>query len=55
MASMKEEASAIQGDLVAFRHAIHREPEIGLENPLTQKKILDALDGLDLEVSKGHS
>ena len=55
MASMKEEASAIQGDLVAFRHAIHREPEIGLENPLTQKKILDALDGLDLEISRGHS
>jgi amidohydrolase len=48
-----EEASAISGDVAELRHAIHREPEIGLNLPRTQAKVLAALDGLPLEVSLG--
>ena len=55
MSSFKNEAKSIQSELVAFRNAIHEEPEIGLDLPLTQKKILDALAGLDLEISTGKS
>jgi hippurate hydrolase len=47
------EASEIQGDLVAIRKQIHQEPEIGLDLPKTQAKILAALDGLGLEVTTG--
>jgi amidohydrolase len=48
-----EEASALSGDAAELRHAIHREPEIGLNLPRTQAKVLAALDGLPLEVSLG--
>src|SRR6202046_233460 len=48
-----EEASAISGDVAELRHAIHREPEIGLHLPRTQAKVLAELDGLPLEVSVG--
>lgn len=40
-------------DVVGLRHQLHREPEIGLHLPLTQAKVLAALDGLDLRVSTG--
>lgn len=42
-------------ELVALRRDIHREPEVGLHLPLTQQKILDALDGLGLEIITGKS
>src|ERR1700735_2814129 len=48
-----EEASAISGDVAELRHAIHREPEIGLNLPRTQAKVLAALDGLPLEITLG--
>src|SRR5450755_932378 len=51
---MREDAAAIAAELAELRHAIHREPEIGLELPLTQAKVLDSLDGLPLEVSTGR-
>src|ERR1019366_7056197 len=40
-------------DLAELRHAIHREPEIGLDLPRTQAKVLAALDGLPLEITPG--
>jgi len=49
------EASEIQNDLAALRREIHKEPEIGLHLPKTQAKILNALDGLGLEVSTGKA
>lgn len=55
MADFLKEASEIQGDLATLRHQIHQEPEIGLDLPKTQAKILKALDGLGLEVSTGKS
>jgi amidohydrolase len=48
-------AEAILPDLVSLRRAIHREPEMGLHNPLTRDKILAALDGLPIEWRQGPS
>ncbi len=45
MSDFLKEASAIQGDLAALRHHFHKEPEIGLNLPKTQAKILKAIDG----------
>jgi amidohydrolase len=50
---LREEAAAIAGQLADLRHAIHHEPEIGLDLPRTQEKVLAALGGLPLEVSTG--
>jgi len=52
--SLRESAALLQPELVALRHAVHQEPEIGLELPLTQAKILAALDGLPLEITLGE-
>src|ERR1700753_2740140 len=52
---LREDAAAIAGELADLRHAIHREPEIGLDLPLTQAKVLAALDGLPLEISTGRN
>ncbi|MBM7829475.1 hippurate hydrolase [Agromyces cerinus] len=41
-------------DLVALRRRLHAEPELGLELPATQQKVLDALDGLGLEITLGE-
>ncbi len=41
--------------LVALRRALHEVPEIGLHLPVTQSLVLDALEGLDLEVTTGKS
>src|SRR6201996_706643 len=51
---LREDAAAIAGELAELRHAIIGEPEIGLDLPLTQAKVLAALDGLPLEVSTGR-
>ena len=48
-----EEAQAIQDDLVQLRRALHREPEIGSDLPLTQAKLLAALKELPLEITTG--
>jgi len=49
-----DDATAISGEIADLRHAIHAEPEIGLELPKTQRKVLSALEGLPLEVSTGQ-
>ena len=46
-------ASTIGPELVALRRELHQVPELGLDLPLTQKLVLDALAGLDLEVTVG--
>ncbi len=49
-----EEAASILPDVVEVRRSIHAQPELGLQNPHTQRRILDALDGLGLDsVSTG--
>jgi amidohydrolase len=55
MAEVRDDAVAISGELTDLRRAIHAEPEIGLDLPRTQEKVLAALDGLPLEISPGRS
>jgi len=49
-----DDAVAIAGELTELRRAIHAEPEIGLDLPRTQRKVIDALEGLPLEISLGE-
>jgi amidohydrolase len=51
---VRDEAARIAAEIAELRHAIHREPEIGLDLPKTQQKVLAALDGLPLEISTGQ-
>ncbi|MFI6791028.1 M20 family metallopeptidase [Nonomuraea sp. NPDC050383] len=41
------------GLLVSLRRALHADPELGLALPLTQRRVLDALGGLPLEIALG--
>ncbi|MET0190488.1 MAG: M20 family metallopeptidase [Pseudonocardia sediminis] len=52
---LADDARALQPDLVALRRDLHREPEVGLDLPRTQERVLAALDGLPLEISTGTS
>lgn len=51
--SVQEDATAMQGDLAVLRHALHAEPEIGLDLPRTRDRVLAALDGLPIELTSG--
>ena len=42
-------------DLIALRRALHQIPEVGLQLPQTQALVLEALDGLPLEITLGTS
>ncbi|MBP2411883.1 hippurate hydrolase [Arthrobacter stackebrandtii] len=46
--------AAILEDLVAVRRDLHRHPEVGLDLPRTQGKVLAALDGLGLDITLGR-
>ena len=48
-------AEALLPETIALRRAIHREPEMGLFNPLTTAKVKAALAGLPLEFREGPS
>jgi hippurate hydrolase len=48
-----DDAGTIEGELIELRHALHRAPEIGLHLPHTQARVLDALDGLPIELKAG--
>ncbi|WP_449062341.1 M20 metallopeptidase family protein [Planomonospora algeriensis] len=52
--SLRESAADMRDELVRLRHALHREPELGLDLPRTQEKVLTALSGLPLEVRLGE-
>ena len=54
-AAVTADAQEIAQELTALRHAVHREPELGLELPRTQEKVLGALDGLGLELTLGKA
>ena len=53
--TMIDDARAMQDDLVQLRRALHRTPELGLQLPRTQERVLAALDGLPLEITSGTS
>ena len=46
------DARALAADLTELRHALHQHPEVGLELPVTQGRVLDALAGLDLQLRR---
>jgi amidohydrolase len=48
-----DEARALLDDAIAVRRRIHHHPEIGLNLPETQKVVLEALEGLPLDVRTG--
>ncbi|MCM2423535.1 M20 family metallopeptidase [Streptomyces sp. RKAG293] len=52
-AGLRRSAAALQAELVALRRALHREPEIGLDLPLAQARVLAALEGLPVEITLG--
>jgi amidohydrolase len=51
--SLREEADAMRDELCALRRELHQIPEIGLDLPRTQQRVLAALDGLPLEITTG--
>jgi hippurate hydrolase len=52
-ARLRADGAALAPELVALRRALHAEPELGLQLPRTQALVLDALDGLGLEIATG--
>jgi len=52
---LHQEAARLLPETIELRRRIHRRPELGLELPETQRAVLDALEGLDLEVHTGGS
>ncbi|GAB3293325.1 amidohydrolase [Epidermidibacterium keratini] len=51
--NLREDASAIQDDLVQLRRTLHQIPEIGLDLPRTQETVMAELESLGLELHTG--
>lgn len=51
----RAQAPEILPDLQAIRRDLHANPEVGADLPRTQQKVLGALEGIDLEITKGSS
>ena len=45
----------LASELVALRRRLHAHPEVGLQLPVTQATVLEALEGLPLEVTTGSA
>jgi amidohydrolase len=48
-------AGTLLDDVVALRRDLHRRPELGLDLPLTQARVLEELDGLPLTIRTGEA
>ena len=48
------DAKSILDDTIQLRRRIHRHPELGLSVPRTQAAVLEALDGLGLDIQTGQ-
>ena len=53
-AAIHEEAEAGLQPVIDLRRAIHREPELGIANPVTIGRVGDALADLPLDVHRGE-
>ena len=49
-----DDANDIAPGLVTLRRALHENVEVGLDLPVTQKLVLEAIEGLDVEVTTGE-
>ena len=54
-AGIRASAAAMQSRVVSVRREIHRFPELGNDTPRTRQTVLDALDGLDLDIHLSKS
>ena len=52
LVSIREYCNQLSTELVALRRELHQIPEVGLDLPLTQARVLKALDGLPLEITR---
>ncbi|MDJ1131430.1 M20 metallopeptidase family protein [Streptomyces iconiensis] len=52
--ALLEEAGRYAADAVALRRVLHAGPEVGLQVPETQRRVLHALDGLGLDIRTGE-
>ncbi|GAA3425459.1 M20 metallopeptidase family protein [Streptosporangium sandarakinum] len=52
--SLRASADGMRDELTRLRHDLHREPELGLDLPRTQERVLAALTGLPLDVRLGR-
>lgn len=48
-------AAALDSGTIELRRAIHQDPELGLDLPNTQGRIVEALSGLGLDITLGKS
>lgn len=51
--SLHDDAKRLAPELIALRRELHQIPEIGLDLPETQRRVLAALDDLPLEITLG--
>lgn len=51
VSTLREEAADQLDDAVALRRRLHRWPEIGNDLPITREQVLEALDGLPLQIT----
>ncbi|WP_025273184.1 M20 metallopeptidase family protein [Haloglycomyces albus] len=52
--SFRDDARGLQDELVDLRRRLHREPEVGLNLPRTQEKVLQSISDLPLNISLGN-
>lgn len=52
--SLIDEGALIRADLMQLRRELHQDPEVGLQLPKTQAKVLHELRDLDLEIFLGQ-
>ncbi len=52
--TVRDYVAGIDSELVSLRRELHQIPEVGLQLPNTQARLLTALEGLDLEISCGE-
>jgi amidohydrolase len=53
--TLLEEARDLLDDAIALRRDLHRRPELGNHLPLTRERVLEALDGLPLNITLHES
>lgn len=53
--ALRQDTQAMASELVELRHRLHRRPKLGLDLPMTQRMVLDGVDGLGLEIHLGES
>src|SRR4051812_23463959 len=52
---LRDEARDLLSDMVALRRTLHQWPEIGNDLPVTRDTVLEALDGLPVDVTLHES